>query len=247
MNAPTKKTSPRRRSRRRVVLWVLGSITGLVLLAVVGLGVGYHFITHPSVPAAVKGKTTIAAVGDSNTYGFGVLFDDIGSNSYPAQVEAGLDEDYQVLNYGLIGGTLLPTSDTPWTDYPFMEASHDVNPSAVLIMLGTNDSKPQNWDAAEYRTQLITFAQSYSELPSSPDVYLLTPPAAYENSFDVDPTVVQEEVAPIVRDVAAAGGYTLVDVFAATEGKPDLFPDGVHPDAAGYELIADTVLSAIEE
>jgi len=40
-------------------------------------------------------------------------------------------------------------------------------------------------------------------------------------------------------------GEVLIDLHAPFEGKPELVPDKVHPNAAGAKLIAETVKAAI--
>lgn len=235
----------RSRLHPRTVRWILGGAAAFIAAAAITLSIGVYIVAHPSVTAVAEGRTTIAAVSDSNTYGYGVIFDDLAGNSYPAQLGRRLGDEYQVLNYGLSGATLLDSGDSPWRAYPFDKASRDADPEVVLIMLGTNDSKPQNWDAQQYRAQLTAFVDSYRILPQCPDVYLLTPPAAFENSFGVDPVIVREEVTPIVEEVAAATGVPVIDVFAATDDRRALFSDGVHPGAVGYRIIAELVDEAV--
>jgi lysophospholipase L1-like esterase len=51
-----------------------------------------------------------------------------------------------------------------------------------------------------------------------------------------------------VRALAASKGVPLVDVYLAFNGNLSLIgPDGLHPNAAGYQLIADTFFAAIKQ
>lgn len=45
----------------------------------------------------------------------------------------------------------------------------------------------------------------------------------------------------IIREVAAELGLPVVDIHAATEGKPELFPEKLHPSEQGAKIIAETV------
>ena len=56
-----------------------------------------------------------------------------------------LGDGYQVRNYGVSGRTLLKKGDFPYWNESFYRQSRDWNPDIVVIQLGTNDSKPQNW------------------------------------------------------------------------------------------------------
>jgi hypothetical protein len=57
---------------------------------------------------------------------------------------------------------------------------------------------------------------------------------------------VTNEVVPLVRQVAIDAGASLIDVFEALSGKAGNFPDKVHPDDAGAQIIADTVAAALQ-
>ncbi len=46
---------------------------------------------------------------------------------------------------------------------------------------------------------------------------------------------------PKIRQVAQEVGATVIDLYKAMSGKPELFPDTVHPNAAGARLVAAEV------
>jgi acyl-CoA thioesterase I len=203
-------------------------------------------VFEPAVPKPRSARVRVAAIGDSNTYGAGVLLNNLRRNSYPARLEAMLGRDHQVLNYGASGRTLLDSGDRPYRSNRFYGISHVVRPDVVLIMLGTNDAKPHNWDALRYEEELRAFVRSYgSPAEGGPTVYLLTPPAAWPNRVAIDPVVVRDEVVPIVKRVGVDVGVEVIDIHAATAESAALFPDGVHPNARGYEIIARTVYAAM--
>src|SRR5579871_239964 len=83
----------------------------------------------------------LACVGDSITAGVGAS----PGKSYPDQLQALLGPKWQVKNFGVSGRTLLRQGDYPWWKESAYKDSHDFQPDAVVIMLGTNDTKPQNW------------------------------------------------------------------------------------------------------
>jgi acyl-CoA thioesterase I len=96
-------------------------------------------------------------------------------NSYPAQLQQLLGSKYQVLNYGLSGRTLLKSGDFPYWNSDFFKITREVDPDIVLIMLGTNDTKPKNWNSENYERDLVEFVNIYKNLPSHPTVYLMAP------------------------------------------------------------------------
>ncbi|MEO7101377.1 MAG: GDSL-type esterase/lipase family protein, partial [Luteolibacter sp.] len=96
----------------------------------------------PSAWAQVK----VACVGDSITAGYALA--NPGTQSYPAQLQLLLGSGYTVGNFGLSGATLLKQSDFTYWNSSQYSASRTYNPNIVVIMLGTNDTKSWNWNAA---------------------------------------------------------------------------------------------------
>lgn len=197
--------------------------------------------SQSAAPAPIR----VAAVGDSITFGEGVEADSRELVSYPGQLQTLLGSGYQVINFGYIGATLRDAGDQPYRKTDAYAASLESAPDVVVIMLGSNDSKKQNWDAKTYESELAGLITTYRALPSAPKVFVMTPPAATENKPKIDPEVISKEIAPIVRKVGAAMNAPVIDVYAATLAHPDYFPDGVHPDKTGAGLIATTVQAAI--
>jgi acyl-CoA thioesterase-1 len=191
------------------------------------------------------GPVVVAAVGDSNTFGYGVPAARRPVDSYPAHLQTLLGPGFDVHDLGVSRTTLLSTSTHPYTRTDAARESTAIDPDVVLIMLGTNDSKEPDWRPDLFSEELTGMVRSYQDLPSRPSVVLLTPPAAYDNSAGIRPDVVDQQVAPRVREVAAETGATMVDVHEATTGHPELFPDGVHPGAEGYGLVARLVAPAV--
>lgn len=184
----------------------------------------------------------IACVGDSITFGYGVNNADY--YCYPAALGRLLGAGYQVGNFGRSGATLLKHGDLPyWNVAEYSALTDTFQPNVVVIMLGTNDGKPNNWRlkdafAADYRALIEHFAQ----LPSKPTVWACAPvPVFGQGAFGIQPAVVNDEIAPLIRRIAADTGTPLIDVQAALQGKAALVPDTIHPGADGLALIANAV------
>ncbi len=186
----------------------------------------------------------IACVGDSITFGYGLS--NPSTESYPSVLGVQLGSAHTVQNFGVSGATLMKMGDKPYWNESAYTSSRSFEPDVVVIMLGTNDAKPQNW------SKEAAFAPDYSELIDGYRslgalVYVATPPPVYPpGEFDIAPDVIENEVVPAVRAVALDEGAPLIDVFSALSGQSARFPDTVHPDAAGAALIAETVQAALE-
>lgn len=200
--------------------------------------------------SAGKVKIKIACVGDSITYGSGVL-STRKKDSYPAQLERLLGEDYIVQNYGIGGRTLQNEGDKPYRRENLFEKSQVGLPDVVLIMLGTNDSKPYNWNAKEYTKQLQDFVGVYKGLKNGPEVYLMTCCAAFcvagkdEVAYHIDGTVIVSEINEIIRQVGILCNVPVIDIYSVTQNHPEYFTDGVHPNAVGNKVIAQTIYTSI--
>lgn len=239
------------RAHLRVVhrRFFLAAVIIAALIAVVGASpTGEH---QPAVQAIKEPPRTIkvAAVGDSNTFGQGVSDEERATKSYPAQLQAKLGDKYEVKNYGISARAAIKTSDKPYDQEPVYTESKDYQPDIVLIMLGTNDSKAVNWNAESYRNDMISLIESYKSLESQPVVYVLTVPALVltqvNKDTDIDGYVAINQVVPMIREIAAETHSPLIDIYSATKDRTDLILDGVHPNAEGLGIIADTVYKAI--
>ena len=228
---------------------VLGAVSAIVIVvAVAAVFIGYQVHHGRAVPPARAGTIRVASVGDSITYGS--VF--TPADRYPDQLEGLLGEGYSVRNFGAIGYTLQKAGDHPYWEHPYFQLSDAFEPQIVLIMLGTNDSKPQNWAGIErYNTDLRALIAHYQGLPGKPRVVLMTPPSAFlvKGRSELPAAMNAEHVVEMAASVKAIGaelGLTVADVHAATAPHPEFFQmDGVHPDGAGQGLIAKTVFDAL--
>ena len=93
--------------------------------------------------APKRDAVRVACIGNSITDGHGIDMNDV--KGYPAQLQKLLGSDYQVKNYGVSGRTLLKKGDQPyWKEQAWRDAQ-SYKADIVVIKLGTNDSKPENW------------------------------------------------------------------------------------------------------
>ncbi len=189
-------------------------------------------------------QVRIACIGDSITFGSGIR--NPKRNSYPAQLGRRLGKGYRVRNFGVGGTTLLKQGDSPYWQQKAYQQALAFNPNIVVIKLGTNDSKPQNWRYGEaFLEEYEALVEQFQSLSSQPEIWVCTPVPAYSQLAGIEATVIVKEVIPQVKQVAELTGAGLIDLYGALSDRPELFPDGIHPNADGAELIAETVFRTI--
>jgi lysophospholipase L1-like esterase len=204
------------------------------------VGILAFTFVSPALAQVIK----VACIGDSITEGAGV--DNPTANAYPIVLGRLLGTNYQTRNFGVSGRTLLRKGDYPyWNEAAFRNATNYA-PNIVTIKLGTNDSKPYNWRYKDqFAHDLRDMIDLFAHLPSQPRIFLCLPVPAYAVTFDIDPEVIKNEIIPLIKQVAKEKGAMTVDLYTALSGRPDLFPDNIHPNAAGAALIARILHGAV--
>ena len=196
----------------------------------------------PIDPGVFKRSIRVACVGDSITQGVKLP----QGMPYPEQLQKMLGSPWIVKNFGKSGRTLLKQGDHPYSNESIYQDALQFAPDAVIIKLGTNDTKPQNWKhIADFKKDYRALVESFRSLPGKPRIYICTPcPVVGAGSFDITNAGVAEEVG-WVKELAAELHVGLVDMNAAFAGKSELLPDKVHPNAEGATLLAGTVYFAL--
>ena len=138
------------------------------------------------------------------------------------------------------------------------------NPDIVIIKLGTNDSKPQNWKyASEFKQdlqQMITTLcpalasaskkgkKAKNAQPVKPQIYLCTPIPAISSGWGISDAVIKNEIIPIQQEVAQQYGLQVIDLHTLFANDSDkMQADGIHPDAKGVRRIAEIVAEAVKK
>lgn len=224
----------------------------LVLTVVVAGGFAYLYFNGMSGIAntseAAEGQIKVACAGDSTTYGHGIS--GWPKNNYPTVLQNLLGDGYHVNNYGVSSFAVQESADRSYRTLPHYQESLTYDADFVVFMMGSNDSKPENWKGAEaFRTDLLTLLDSYGDaaiiLCTLPSAFFLEGQTEGVTEHDIQPLIV-DEIAQITREVAAERGYTLVDIHSLTAQHPEWFAkDGVHPNNEGAAAIAQEIYSTL--
>jgi lysophospholipase L1-like esterase len=219
-----------------------------------------------SITVGTDGQNTI-----TTSFGGPLLFRNhaiLYGSEYPTVLQQMLKSRYTtqacqigVTNLGFAGE---PAGELP-PDYPGITAlqrfQNEVigkSYQSVLIMEGSNDTYfAYNAPSQSAQTAMLQAAaaniRKMVQLARGNGLrpYLATIPPQNRNAcVPICRGYGHELVAPyndLIRGVALTEGAPLVDVFQAFNGDLSLLsPDGLHPNAAGFERIADTFFNAVK-
>ena len=203
----------------------------------------------------------VACIGNSITDGHGI--DMASAYGYPAELQKLLGKGYWVKNFGVSGRTMLNKGDMPYMNETAWRDAQAFKPDIVIIKLGTNDSKPQNWQyKTEFRQdleQMITTLCPELAVPVKkgkkkpqtsnlkPQIFLCTPIPALSSNWGINESVIKDEIIPIQQEVAKKYGLQVIDLHTLFAGDSDkMLDDGIHPDGKGAHRLAEIIAGAIK-
>ena len=209
---------------------------GLVVMAIVfGLLGGCRQEEEPRAKpeATTAAALTIVAVGDSLTAGYGVA----ESEAYPALLDTKLQSaglDVRVVNAGVSGET---TSGT----LARLDWVLTLDPDIVILETGANDGL-RGLDPAMVRDNL----RQIVDILQGKDIVVVL--AGMKMVWNLGPAYTGE-FNRIYPDLAAEKELVFMPFFlqgVATDPALNL-DDGIHPNPAGYRIIADNILPFVRE
>ena len=208
-------------------------------------------------PGAIK----VACIGNSITDGHGIEM--APAYGYPAELQKILGQDYWVKNFGVSGRTMLNKGDLPYMNELAWKDAQAFRPDIVIIKLGTNDSKPQNWQYSnEFKQdlqQMITALRPDLAQPIKkkgkkkaatqtvgPKIYLCTPIPAFKTTWNINDSVIVNGIIPIQQEVAREYGLPVIDLHTLFANDGDkMLSDGIHPDGKGARRMAEIIAAEL--
>lgn len=198
-------------------------------------------------PMRASEKIKVACVGNSITYGYGLAHPE--TDSYPVQLQEMLGEKYEVGNFGKSGATLLYKGHRPYVQQPEFRGAMDFKGDIVVIHLGINDTDPRNWP--NYRDEFITdycaLIDSFRLVNPKARIIIaqLSPISNRHHRFQSGTRDWLDEIQQVIPLIAKARETELIDFHKPLYHRPDLFPDGLHPNITGAGIMAKTVFQHI--
>ena len=194
----------------------------------------------------------VACIGNSITDGHGI--DMATANGYPAHLQRLLGPGYQVRNYGVSSRTMLNKGDHPYMQELAWRDAQAWRPDIAIIKLGTNDSKPENWQyGSEFEQDLRQLLEGLKDTK----IYLCTPIPAFKTTWNINDSVIVNGIIPIINKVAKKQKLQIIDLHtyfaldgdnsATSRSQKELMQnDGIHPNEKGAQRIAELVSKALK-
>ena len=203
------------------------------------------WLDHLKAPR--KDAVRVACIGNSITDGCGI--DMSSTYGYPARLQQMLGDGYNVRNYGVSARTLLSKGDWPYVNEPEWTYAKDFRPDIVVLKLGTNDSKPQNWvHGDEFEADLRRMISQLKALDTKPEICLALPMKVWENSAGINDSIITNCIIPIIRRVAKKEKAHIIDLHTPFEGDRALIQaDGIHSNREGAAKMAGIVAEEIKK
>lgn len=208
-----------------------------------------------SLPVLVISEkpTKVACVGDSITYGYGVR-QTRDQDSYPAYLQEELGNKYRVFNYGNNGSTILKDGNKPYVKQNEYNESKKVKANIYLFMLGTNDSKPINWNKSEtsFTKDLKALVSEYVNLKSKPKVIMMQPTKSFrqippEDPSKIDDELIRNDIHVAIKNVADSFKLPVINLYDFTKDHPEWFPDNLHPNKEGNKKISHYIYHQVHK
>lgn len=197
----------------------------LVLLLLAG-AVGFKHFSAPEIPPKTLPKEAIIlAFGDSLTYGTGAQ----SGESYPEQLERRIAR--RVINAGIPGEL---SFEGLRRLAPLLDRYH---PALMLLCHGGNDILRKKGDGETLRANLESMVRLAQERHI--DVILIAVP---------NPSLLFLSAHPVYEEIAERYSLPIeTDVLADILGDTRTKSDQIHPNAKGYENMAEAVEKVIRK
>jgi lysophospholipase L1-like esterase len=209
---------------------------GLALLVTISGGASFFMLSGSKDNSS--DKIRVACLGDSIT----------GGTYYPNDLWMLLGSNYTVDNFGVGGTAASLDSISPYMHQIEFQRAKQWQPNIVIIMLGTNDANaiitPNN---GSFVSSYVRLVEAFQALSTPPKIWLVKPPPVFSNGSTPSAEFLETNIIPGIDQVAQQTNTPVIDVHSALSNCSQFFPDGVHPDPDGSQLIANEIYRVISQ
>jgi lysophospholipase L1-like esterase len=202
--------------------------------------------------AATAAPIRVACVGDSITWGYTITHHRL-MLAWPGVLQHLVGRKIESRDFGHNGATMLKKGNLPYWTTPEYKAATKFDPNIVIIMLGTNDTKPKNWKkyGSQFTANAIAMIHHFRHLKAHPKIYICTPPPVAHSTWGINEPTLVHGVIPAIKAAARATHIQVIHVHQLmlkriTKPLADYFArDGVHPNPAGQAIMGRIIAQAV--
>lgn len=197
--------------------------------------------------AGEKDIIRVACLGDSITYGTGSA--DPSVHSYPVYYQRMLGYNYYVEKYGAPSNSLIETDTPSYLNHSYFQTSAEGKPDVVIVMLGTNDTRPTRWADSAYKVWNAERKQAFLDAGdklvanyknANPNVQIIFATCPYVPQAADWTGNLQMYGNPHIEKIAQANNCPVIDIFTYTKKNLQMYAggDGLHLKDEKYEMLA---------
>lgn len=155
----------------------------------------------------------------------------------PDELARALGPDFEVESFAVAATTAIKAVPNAWASTAQMTDALAFNPDVVLFWFGGNDSWVDVWTehGDEFKADYTSLVQAFQALPSHPKTILIRLWVFKDGPAQL--SVLDQEVLPMIDQIAAETSSTVIDYRSFIEPHPDWFPDGMHASDTGTAFI----------
>jgi lysophospholipase L1-like esterase len=218
---------------KRKTIIILAACAAIIVIALSLIPV---FTANHASNIDVANLSRVACLGDSITQDTG----------YPADLQMLLGNNSTVGNFGVSGSTVNFHSGEAYYYEPAFHNAKVFLPTTVIIMLGTNDAHA---DVYQYVNNFVadyeTIIESMDAISSKPQIFLVEPPPIFNNTLGINGATFAQGIIPRIKEIADQTGLPVINVYTPLLNHSAYFPDGIHPNSEGAQVIANIIYAAI--
>lgn len=194
----------------------------------------------PLIFASCSKQIKVACVGDSITEGYGLTRQ--SKTAYPVVLDSILGPQYTVLNMGRSATTLRKKGDFPFWICKEFSNVFAFKPDIIIIQLGTNDTKPQNWQADAYKQDYQALIDTFKTIATNPEIYLCLPVPVFKTKWGINDSTIIHGVIPAIKTLALKNHISIIDLYHTMLDQGKYFPDGIHPNEKAAAVMAEIIV-----
>ena len=201
----------------------------------IALSIGLFFCT-----ISFAQQIRVACIGNGLTYGTGINKREL--NSYPAQLQRILGDNYLVRNFGVEGSTIYKDDEKSFRKSAQYQASLDFEPEIIIFSFGLEEAKITG------NGQEVNFVKDYKEmvfryfnLPTALRTIVLTPAPSFDTFGTLDNRVIKNTIMPAIEEVAFSTSSEIVNIYSLLSSGGANYADNINLSAIGANKIARNI------